>query len=980
MDSIGWGVTLRVHTWATRILSCSSIIAVAIVLSAALLVPGATRAGELADPSAPRTLVLALQVDREGGQLVAFTSKEQAFLAPPAADATKPYAKSDLAQLEIVLLGPNGLRHTRRVTVAGLCLDHAPDAAPEIAGDTIRLHRESLLVEEPEIAGFDRIEIAYYTGETLAPSRKVLGVADLDAAHFTSAGSAARYEDLAIARSFPAQAASSPGLLTPGTVHFPEEYGDPDIYTIYGKATETSKRINVVIVPDGYTYAQKATMQSHAAAMVAAFRAKSPYKEHDSFFNYILVYAYSTEDGTDQCDCAIIRDTAMNTSFPNQTATCEHNDNRCLYYGNRGPGCDPNVSEANIATTELRAPALDTSIVMVNTARYGGCGGARAVYSAGNTAAAEIGIHELGHTLGGLADEYGGAGCGASASGVNTSTDAVNGGWPEWIADLGAPREGGQYFDTCVFRPIDSCEMRTLGPEFCPVCTQQWALQYFGHARVNPTAPLEARNPVSPIYTAVGAPVTFTLSTRLANGAGVTNDTTWQLQGPGFPVPTTVATGVETLSRVFSSPGVYTMTCKLVADTNLVKPEKNGTNVDNASWTVNVCDGAQCCGNGHLEPGETCDDGNSVGGDCCSGTCTYDSAGAACSDGNACTDVDLCATATAIYVGQTFEGGTVPALPAEWLSAVTPTTDDKWTTTTAFSVSAPKSATTNTPIVVSDKTLDRDSFIALPGSYLRFENRYNLELAFDGAVLEISIGGGAFSDIVTAGGSFVTGGYNATISTIFSSPIAGRAAWSGTSAGFVPTRVNLPAAAVGQTVVLRFRVATDVSAAAAEPNGQWIDNVLVIGNASVCQSGSPLNCDDANACSADSCNPGPGCVHTSPSAPAGVPVVTEAKTGGTSFQLAWSALPGATGYDLVYGFLDSLRSSGGNFQLSTGACLANDFEGLALGLVGDPSIGQGFWFLVRGENCGGSGTYDTGAPQQVGLRDAEIAASGNGCP
>ena len=41
-------------------------------------------------------------------------------------------------------------------------------------------------------------------------------------------------------------------------------------------------------------------------------------------------------------------------------------------------------------------------------------------------------------------------------------------------------------------------------------------------------------------------------------------------------------------------------------------------------------------------------------------------------------------------------------------------------------------------------------------------------------MLEISIGGGAFQDILAAGGSFVTGGYNVTISTCCSNPIAGR--------------------------------------------------------------------------------------------------------------------------------------------------------------------------------------------------------------
>ena len=48
------------------------------------------------------------------------------------------------------------------------------------------------------------------------------------------------------------------------------------------------------------------------------------------------------------------------------------------------------------------------------------------------------------------------------------------------------------------------------------------------------------------------------------------------------------------------------------------------------------------CGNGELDEGEACDDGNQVGGDCCSSTCEQDAPGSACTaDGNPCTN-DVC--------------------------------------------------------------------------------------------------------------------------------------------------------------------------------------------------------------------------------------------------------------------------------------------------------------------------------------------------
>jgi cysteine-rich repeat protein len=48
------------------------------------------------------------------------------------------------------------------------------------------------------------------------------------------------------------------------------------------------------------------------------------------------------------------------------------------------------------------------------------------------------------------------------------------------------------------------------------------------------------------------------------------------------------------------------------------------------------------CGNGSLELGEDCDDGNLADGDCCSSSCGFEAQGAPCSDDSACTDGDVC--------------------------------------------------------------------------------------------------------------------------------------------------------------------------------------------------------------------------------------------------------------------------------------------------------------------------------------------------
>jgi len=51
----------------------------------------------------------------------------------------------------------------------------------------------------------------------------------------------------------------------------------------------------------------------------------------------------------------------------------------------------------------------------------------------------------------------------------------------------------------------------------------------------------------------------------------------------------------------------------------------------------------EVCGDGILDPQEACDDGNTIDGDCCSSSCAQEPAGSPCDDGNACTLDDACA-------------------------------------------------------------------------------------------------------------------------------------------------------------------------------------------------------------------------------------------------------------------------------------------------------------------------------------------------
>src|SRR5581483_7526262 len=173
-----------------------------------------------------------------------------------------------------------------------------------------------------------------------------------------------------------------------------------------------------------------------------------------------------------------------------------------------------------------------------------------------------------------------------------------------------------------------------------------------------------------------------------------------------------------------------------------------------------------------------------------------------------------------VVFSENFDGVTPPALPPDWNATNSEGPPPLWVTSDSGTPTPPASSPPNAtfiddPGALSDKLLDSLPF-ALFGPQVTFQHNFNLEassedpdLGFDGGVLEISFdGGNTFQDIVAAGGVFLMGGYNRTISSDRGSPIAGRRAWSGNSAGFITTVVNVPGLGQGR---LRWRMASDTS-------------------------------------------------------------------------------------------------------------------------------------------------------------------------
>lgn len=186
-----------------------------------------------------------------------------------------------------------------------------------------------------------------------------------------------------------------------------------------------------------------------------------------------------------------------------------------------------------------------------------------------------------------------------------------------------------------------------------------------------------------------------------------------------------------------------------------------------------------------------------------------------------------------VPLSENFDSVTPPALPAGWTVASTggPT---PWQTTSVARDSLPNSAfAPDVPFISENSLISPVISILSSSAQLTFRHNYTLETPYDGGALEISVNGGAFTDMLAAGGSFAGGGYNGTISTCCGNPLGGRQGWTGNSSGFITTTVNLPVALAGQSVQLRWRVGCDSSVT---NFGWYIDTIAIADGYSCCSS------------------------------------------------------------------------------------------------------------------------------------------------
>ena len=182
---------------------------------------------------------------------------------------------------------------------------------------------------------------------------------------------------------------------------------------------------------------------------------------------------------------------------------------------------------------------------------------------------------------------------------------------------------------------------------------------------------------------------------------------------------------------------------------------------------------------------------------------------------------------------ETFDNVKPPQLPPEWIAINAIDPDGvPWMTSNSGGPlppadSPPNAAFVNDPNAISDKRLQSPSIFFSEGPeavQITFGNNFNLQAGFEGAVLEISIDGGATFQDILARGTFVSGGYNGMISVCSDNPLAGRQAWTGNSGGFITTTVSLPAVTWGPEMILRWRMVSDSSVFG---EGWRIDTLIV---------------------------------------------------------------------------------------------------------------------------------------------------------
>lgn len=283
-----------------------------------------------------------------------------------------------------------------------------------------------------------------------------------------------------------------------------------------------NKRINLVFMGDGYQANEMAKFRTDVNQMVDELFQEEPFVRYRNYFNVFAIRVPSVQSGTTHPLTAA--DCSSTPNFPAGTANTYFStrfDNGGVH---RAVVTTGQAALAGVLATNF--PLYTQAAVIVNTAQYGGTGGAVSTITA-HPSASEICIHEIGHSFANLADEYY-PGAQFLNERANRTQPGVQGTlrWQSWVGSNGV---GNYPFteDPTWSRPHQNCKMRFLGAPFCDVCIEAIIERIHGGARA-----LESFSPAGQTVANPSQDVPFAL-TLLAPTPN-TLKVTWKRDGVVF--------------------------------------------------------------------------------------------------------------------------------------------------------------------------------------------------------------------------------------------------------------------------------------------------------------------------------------------------------------------------------------------------------------------------------------------------------------
>lgn len=337
---------------------------------------------------------------------------------------------------------------------------------------------------------------------------------------------------------------------------------------------DNDKRINLVFMGDGYTLFELNKFVTDATNFSNSLFSQSPFSEYADYFNVYAIKVPSNDSGTDHPGTATdvtepvfsvaSKNTYFNTSF--DTA----NIHRLLY-----------TYSSSIVYDVLadNFPQYDQPIIIVNTSEYGGAGGPYATSSTGNSAD-EIVIHEIGHSLFDLKDEYyPGDALASEAINMTQETDPTLVSWKNWVGTngVGIYQHSGSGNATNWYRPHQNCKMRYLGVPFCDVCKEGIIEKI--HSLVSP---IDSYMPNNNMVDNPTLPLDFQLNLIKPNPNTLESD--WTLNGSSF----TTNEDIVSIEDTDLVDGTNTLTTVIHDNSPFLKVGNHDSfHVYTVTWTIN---------------------------------------------------------------------------------------------------------------------------------------------------------------------------------------------------------------------------------------------------------------------------------------------------------------------------------------------------------------------------------------------------------